>query len=349
MNTPPPHSRDPHPNDPLLQRYEEANAHDASRPGATLREAVLAHATSQVTAPAPPGETQRPAANDSLWTWRALGSIAVVGLAGLLVMQFERGTPDEQHAALGTSSQQTDRSVAAARSNTAPPVEAGASEASESAAPGKASGAVPISPPEPTPVTPPVNAEADAERPASLARPASPERAARIEAPDALEPAEMPDAMAPAAGAAPPMGAESVARAAPMASTRPAAPSRGTLNESQQRAKRGVTTGNQVIDPAGLSSDSVQTALPPLHAAAIKGDLEGAQRLMAEGVNINALDSRARTALMLAAMGGQKNLVVALMDAGADATLRDHAGLSAADHALRAGHADWLPLMQPRR
>jgi ankyrin repeat protein len=59
---------------------------------------------------------------------------------------------------------------------------------------------------------------------------------------------------------------------------------------------------------------------------------------------VNARDSQGRTPLMLAAMGGARQLVVVLMAAGADATLRDPSGRTAADLALQAGHTDWLPL-----
>lgn len=365
MSTPPSHSRDSHPHDPLLQRYEEANAHDEARPNAALREAVLAHATTQITASGPPEKVQRPAANDRQWTWRALGSIAVLGLVGLLVMQFERGTPDEQHIALGNSSQQAERSVAAAGAKASALADASTGDPSAEVAPEKASEAASTRPPEPPPVAPPVIA--DAEGPATVATPASPAKATKIEALDAFEPAERTAAMAPAAGAEPPLATEPMARAAPvssadaapsmaqaetpapMASARSVAPPRSTLNESQQRAKRDIASENQANNPAGLASGSAQAALQPLHAAAIKGDLPAAQSLLAQGVDINARDSLGRTALMLAAMGRQKNLVVELMDGGADATLRDLVGLSAADHALRAGHADWLPLLQPRR
>lgn len=365
MSTPPNHSRDSHPHDPLLQRYEEANAHDEARPNAALREAVLAHATTQITAPEPPQKARRPAANDSQWTWRALGSIAVLGLVGLLVMQFERGTPDEQHIALGKSSQQAKRSVAAARAKAAAPADTSAGDSSEQITAEKESQAASTSQPESPPVAPTVTA--DGKGPAPMGTPANPARAAKIEAPDAFKPAERSAAMAPAVRPAPPLPAEPMARTAPassadaaasmaqaetpapLVSAQSAAQPRSTLNELQQRSHREIASENQTNNPAGIASGSAQTALPPLHAAAIKGDLDTVQILLAEGVNINARDSLGRTALMLAAMGRLKNLVVALMDAGADATLRDQAGLNAADHAQRAGHADWLPLLQPRR
>ena len=98
------HDRPPNPDDRLLQRYHEANQLDAARPGQALRETVLAQARSVAAsrAEAAVAPAARAAANDSVWTWRAFGSLAVIGLVGLLVLQFDRGSPEEKEAALGT-------------------------------------------------------------------------------------------------------------------------------------------------------------------------------------------------------------------------------------------------------
>lgn len=82
------------PDDDLLQRYREANEHDPTRPGPALRENVLAQARTAAT-------QTRPAANDTAWRWRALGGLAVLGLATLGVLQFDRGEPEEREVALG--------------------------------------------------------------------------------------------------------------------------------------------------------------------------------------------------------------------------------------------------------
>ncbi|MEX1167591.1 MAG: hypothetical protein WEK74_12135, partial [Hydrogenophaga sp.] len=81
--------------DTLLNRYLEANAHDALRPKPSLREAVLTHAKIHQPTAAAAG-SPRAAANDSQWKIRALGSLAVMGLVGLLAMQFDHSTPAEQ-------------------------------------------------------------------------------------------------------------------------------------------------------------------------------------------------------------------------------------------------------------
>ena len=95
----------PHPDDRLLQRYQEANTLDTARPDPALRERVLAQARAQaaLNAQAPAIPRIGKAANDSVWTLRALGSLAVLGLVGLLALQFDRGTPEEREAAFGTA------------------------------------------------------------------------------------------------------------------------------------------------------------------------------------------------------------------------------------------------------
>lgn len=100
---PPPSEPDDGGDDRLLRRYHEANALDDARPGPALRKAVLAHARS-VAAAQKDGASARgrqPASNDPSWTLRALGSLTVLGLVGLLVLQFDRGSPEEREAAFG--------------------------------------------------------------------------------------------------------------------------------------------------------------------------------------------------------------------------------------------------------
>lgn len=88
------------PDDPLLKRYEEANALDTARPDPALRDTVLAHARAAAEARRVPGAGRPRAANDGAWRWRALGGLAVLGLATLVVLQFDRGTTDERETAL---------------------------------------------------------------------------------------------------------------------------------------------------------------------------------------------------------------------------------------------------------
>ena len=98
--------------DELSQRYLEASAQDMRRPAASVRAAVRAHAQIQLAQGAnatldqsiAPSTARAPAANQSRWKISLLASIALAGLTGLLVLQFERGTPDEKEVALGQKS-----------------------------------------------------------------------------------------------------------------------------------------------------------------------------------------------------------------------------------------------------
>lgn len=84
------------PDDPILQRYREANELDHARPAPSVRENVLARARSMEKAP--PGVARPAAANDAAWRWRAIGGLAVLGLATLVVLQFDRDAPEERGA-----------------------------------------------------------------------------------------------------------------------------------------------------------------------------------------------------------------------------------------------------------
>jgi Ankyrin repeats (3 copies) len=97
------------PDDALSQRYREASAQDTRRPAARVHAAVRSHAQMQLAAGAhaapaqatAPSTARVPAANQSRWKISLLASIALAGLTSLLVLQYERGTPEDQELALG--------------------------------------------------------------------------------------------------------------------------------------------------------------------------------------------------------------------------------------------------------
>jgi hypothetical protein len=109
------------PKDPLLERYREANALDPARPADSVRDNVLARA--RATATSLPGGARPPVANDAFWRWRALGGLAVLGLATLVVLQFDRGTPEEREAVLAPAAPAA-TAPSAAPQQAAPPVTA---------------------------------------------------------------------------------------------------------------------------------------------------------------------------------------------------------------------------------
>jgi hypothetical protein len=367
MSQPPqsPHTV-PSQDDALLQRYREANELDTARPSDTLRENVLAHARHQLDTTAAPSQPTPAAANDPQWKLRALGSLAVVGLIGLLVMQFDRGTPEEQELALGNPRQRNE-------------VPAELSEPKKPAASEDAAAAV--NPVSPETAQPPAAKQAaprpspPAPAPARPAPQAAQERHGTAKAPAASSPKEeqASSQSGTSADAAPARRAQ--AQKVPPASSAPAAAERAAPDAFSQRTQPAGETADAPQAPAlappspaspssapeidrnedlrervphgrALGSGAISSAQrsPPLHNAVASGQKDKVQQLLAQGVDINARNAQGRTALMLAAMGSDSSLIEMLMKAGADPDLRDPAGLRASDFAQQAGHADWLPL-----
>jgi hypothetical protein len=351
--SPPPAGPDNDNDDRLLRRYEEANALDDARPGPALREAVLAHARSvaasrRVEAPA---SGRAPASNAHSWTLRALGSLAVLGLVGLLMLQFDRGSPEEREAAFGgpsaplaspppTASERGGQPATGAIAN-------GSSAADTSRPAAPAAPAKPVPPPSP-------QESADQEAlttapaavpeppPAPAVRPAPP-MAAPAPAPMATDNATRQAAETPAAPAA--AASPEAAAPAAMARTTPGGPGAGrnaasTPDSGPDHKASRLRREAPASDRAGAAP-----SLPPLLAAALQGDVEAVRRLLAAGADANARDEKGRTALMLAAGRGDAALIRLLLDAGADAQRRDSEGLSAADHATQIGHTAVLPLL----
>ena len=63
-----------------------------------------------------------------------------------------------------------------------------------------------------------------------------------------------------------------------------------------------------------------------------------ARDALQRGAPVNASDASGRTALMLAARRGDVGMARLLVGAGADARRTDRQGVSAIEHARRAGH-----------
>lgn len=74
----------------------------------------------------------------------------------------------------------------------------------------------------------------------------------------------------------------------------------------------------------------------PLHYAGAGGDAEIVRVLLAHKADVNAPSPGKLTPLMLAAREGQESSVQALLDAGADTSLKNNEGLTAAQIAERA-------------
>lgn len=330
--------------DRLLRRYHEASALNGAQPAPSLRAAVLAEARAQAA-------RTRPAANDAQWRWRALGSLAVLGLVGLLVLQFDRGSDTERERALGrpgTSTGQTappvlrapepqppgDRVTRTAPS--APPVGAAAqapAAISVSPIPAPSQAQTPSSAPSSRVTTAPIPTQT--RRPAEAPAPAS-------SAPDPFS-----------QGLAVPRATGSAAEPAALAETAPVPPqddthtAAGNANAQQAKAR---SNNAPLASATPFPLPAISAADRALLRAAAQGSAEDARAALAQGAQINATQEQGRNALMLAALRGDAALVRWLLDAGAHASHTDRDGQTAADLADLAGHrAIASGLRNPRR
>ncbi len=89
-----------------------------------------------------------------------------------------------------------------------------------------------------------------------------------------------------------------------------------------------------------LDADVNKTGWTPLHYAATGGHDAVIRLLLENFAYIDAESPNQTTPLMMAAMYGSANSVKLLLEAGADATLRNAAGLSALDFAERGARPD---------
>jgi ankyrin repeat protein len=85
----------------------------------------------------------------------------------------------------------------------------------------------------------------------------------------------------------------------------------------------------------------------PLHEAALGGSVEVITLLLDHGAAIDAPDRESgATPLMIAASLGRTNAVAVLLRRGANPVLRDHAGHTALDRALKAENSEVVKLLQ---
>jgi len=74
---------------------------------------------------------------------------------------------------------------------------------------------------------------------------------------------------------------------------------------------------------------AVWWTMPRLVRAAIKGDLADVRRLLASGADVDVCDRHGRTALMEASRHGHLEMVLVLLEHGADAQRKSYSGKNA--------------------
>ncbi len=100
--------------------------------------------------------------------------------------------------------------------------------------------------------------------------------------------------------------------------------------------------GELDIFESSALGDVGRAKLLPLHSAAAARSMPIARLLLERGAPVNARQGSSEggfTPLMEAALNGQVEMVELLMRHGADASLKDRDGKTAADHARERGHA----------
>ena len=384
--------------DELLRRYREAGALDDARPSPALREAVLAQAraaassrpTAATSAAHPEGpdliaprghsalgmaskDTEKQAsgpaaaphaANDAFWRLRAVAGVAVIGLATLLFLQFERGTPDERDLTLG-SPRITPPPVPVPAPIPAPVPQAqgpaadaptGAATSDGRAPSPESARPAPVPARTPRPTTLPVpDAGGPLRDPPDAAAAAATRSAAAAKPPGPAVPAPAAEAVAPTPSPAPatpvpagtPLGAPAVTAAPPAKAL--AAPPVAQGLEARPRAAPSAASlerGAQA-DPLATSASApapLSAARRLVDAAAI-GQLDAARQALADGAPVDATNAAGQTALMLAARRGDEALVRLLLAAGADRARTDPSGRTAAALARQQGHAALAPLL----
>ena len=370
------------PDDELVRRYREASELEHARPGAQVRDAVRAHAqmlaaaagTNPVaTAPGSRFSHGDRAANQSRWRLSALATVALVGLTGLLVLQFERGTPEERETAFGQRRAEAPRPAPSPAPET-PAARVGSAEPAAETPTGEPAPRATVPDRSLAPSSP--SARSTAQKPTAPAADQAHELAKTAPAPSPSPAAPMADsAQSPGATgslsgfpASPPVSADPSVAARPP--TPPAQPSpsaaRAEMRErsivQDDAASSALQRPPQASAPAARNLPSRKLAAAPnanagpspsgspdLWEAARSGNTAQVERLIDQGAPVNAPDKMGKTALMLAAMNGQTATAQKLLALGANAALTDHEGLTAAQQARRLGHTGLADLIDAPR
>jgi Ankyrin repeats (3 copies) len=323
--------------DALLARYHAAQAAldtpEASGPSAQTRAHILDCAAQIATisgaAPAMKErassqfDTRKTAANDGQWKIRALATVAIFGLTSLLLLQWDRGTPEEKDLAFSTAR---------------PPEAAGSDAAAAPAtAPSPAPSHAPLSAPAITPPTAATTSNAAKAVAPARARDKIESEAGQASASGTLskaaptlsakDEAAVAQAIAPPVALPPQLAAPAPEAAAPIAAA-PAAPRAPTM-----RAAPAAKAAEYGAAQSQRGDDAPNAAL---FAAIRSGDAAAVQQALANGADKNA-KSNGTPAIALCVQANRLAMVRLLAAAGADLNTLDAQGLSPLAHAQAKG------------
>ena len=292
--------------DTLLRLYEQASAEDPRRPAPQVADAIRKHARVMLAAgdasdaPAQSaGHVAQASANQPRWKTSLLASVAVIGLAAMLFLQFDRGTPQEQdlvrgqaapnvHAPIASQDQGTQ---AAMPSGTLAQAPGSGPAAVASATIGRSTPAPPLGrakSAEPQKSQPAVPAAGDATRSDAQG---DTQRLAKAPVPGAPA-AELREILPPPA----PAPARAQARPAPAL----------TLTEI---ARAGRVDALAAILASGAAIDGRDAdGRTPLMLAAIHGHREMVRQLLAAGADPHLRDPSDQTAAQLALAAGHAQI-----------------------------------------
>lgn len=102
----------------------------------------------------------------------------------------------------------------------------------------------------------------------------------------------------------------------------------------------------RLLAAKGAKMDATKKQAGPLHYAVLRRRPEMVKLMLSLGAQIDAIDDRGSTALMLAAKNGQIEVVRYLLSKGADKSLQDNNGITAVEHARQQGHLDIVSLLE---
>ena len=360
--------------DTLLARYHAAqatlDAPEASGPSAQTRANILDYAlkiaTNSVASPAIKQrdtvliDTKSLATNDSHWKIRALATVALFGLTSLLLLQWDRGTPEEKEVAFSTA-----RPPEAARSE---------STAAPAAAPSPAPTVAPSSPPAiiPPKADAPTNTakaivpvaparardrveseagQASASGTLSKAAPISAKDEAAVAQAIAPPAAQPPQTVAPAPEAAAPAARAPALRAAPAPGAAEYGAAASARRDDTPSAAARLKKAD-APDAATSMQDKSATATgspAPVPNAALFAAIRSADALAVQQALVSGADKNAKRngtpAITLCVQANQPAMVRLLASAGADLNIADAQGMTPLAHAQSKGVDEMVKLL----